>query len=286
MSDSLAWATVLENDPHPTVVTDPAWRDRLVACGLPWRVRHSKTGIEMLLVPPGACTRGRHAITQTNAFYLGRYPVTQVEWEPHAPGGTENASSYPSTLESDQVAASDVPSRPVNSILYWMAEEFGDCWDLRLPTEAEWEYACRAGTDTAYNLPVPDGDDDLSDHRAHLDRIAWWNNNSDEQSHPVGRRHANGLGFHDMLGNVWEWCSDWWIRDLDSLGSMTDPTGPAEGTGHVIRGGAYDCYREDLQAAVVPSSWRTALTTTAIGTWRISWAFGSPRRREFDVGHA
>jgi formylglycine-generating enzyme required for sulfatase activity len=249
MSDSLAWATVLENAPDPAVVTDSQWRARLVACGLPWRVRHSDTGIEMLLVPPGSFTRGRHEISLTNAFYLGRYPVTQAEWEAHAPDGCEDASEYFSTLESDRVASSDVPSRPVNSILYWMAGEFACRWGLRLPTEAEWEYACRAGTDPTYILP--DKNDDPGAYRAHLDRIAWWQLNSDDQTHPVGRKRANALGFHDMLGNVWEWCSGRWIDDLDSLGSETDPS-PGTDDWHdeqerPIRGGSYE---DDVDAGM------------------------------------
>ena len=106
---------------------------------------------------------------------------------------------------------------------------------LRLPTEAEWEYAYRAGTTTAFHsYPAqPNGfnDDTL------LGNIAWFYPAAGNQTHAVGGKLANGLGLHDMAGNVWEWCQDW--GGPYSSGSVTNPTGPTTGTYRLLRGGIW-----------------------------------------------
>ena len=101
----------------------------------------------------------------------------------------------------------------------------------RLPTEAEWEYACRAGTTTAYNTGAT-----ISDN------TGWYSANSGNQTHPVGQKSANAWGLYDMHGNVCEWCWDWW-GDY-SNGAQTDPTGASSGSYRVIRGG---CWRDIAQ---------------------------------------
>ena len=109
---------------------------------------------------------------------------------------------------------------------------------FRLPTEAEWEYACRAGTTSALpsgkDLAMAEGAD------ANVDALAWYSGNSEAKTHPVGQKAPNGWGLYDMPGNVWEWCEDWHASQYPA-GSQRDPRGPSSGTCRVFRGGAWDC---------------------------------------------
>ena len=119
----------------------------------------------------------------TQAYYLGRYEVTQAQW-------TAVMGSNPSQFQGQ----ADSPSRPVEKVSWNMIQGFETATGLRLPTEAEWEYACRAGTTTAFN----NGSDDEST----LATTAWFSVNAEGQTRPIGQKLANGLGFHDMHGNV------------------------------------------------------------------------------------
>jgi formylglycine-generating enzyme required for sulfatase activity len=102
---------------------------------------------------------------------------------------------------------------------------------MRLPSEAEWEYACRAGTTTAFN--------NGSSNDATVGTIAWYSANSGNQNHAVGGRAANALGLYDMSGNVWEWVNDWYDGSYYSVSPSTNPLGPVTGTYGVIRGGSW-----------------------------------------------
>ena len=235
-----SWATLIEFAPDPAVVTDPALRAAIIATGRPWRVRDTGTQIEMLLVPPGTfemgcimgsnqygCYSGElpvHTVTLTNAFYLGRYEVTQVQWQARM---GSNPSSFQSA--SAQVPAAQVPNRPVERVSWNTIQGFCSATGMRLPTEAEWEYACRAGTQTPfYNGSTDDGT---------VGALAWYSPNSGNQTRPVGGKAANAFGFHDMLGNVWEWVNDWYGGY--SAGAQTDPTGPVSAAYRVLRGGSW-----------------------------------------------
>jgi formylglycine-generating enzyme required for sulfatase activity len=254
---SLPWATVLEFAPNPAVVTNGSLRKAIAATGLPWRVRDNGTQIEMLLVPPGTFNMGCsasnaygcnsdenpvHQVTLTNAFYIGRYEVTQAQW-------TAKMGSNPSWFQSAsaQVPAAQVPNRPVEQVSWNTIQGFLSTTGLRLPTEAEWEYAYRAGTTTAYHsmpgFPNGTNDDTL------VGNIAWFSSNSASQTRPVGGKAANALGLHDMSGNVWEWVNDWFSATYYASSPSTNPPGPASGSIRVLRGGSWGLDTDYLRSS-------------------------------------
>ena len=218
------WYTVLEQAPNAAVVTNVTMRNAITASGLPWRVRDTGTGIEMLLVPAGTFMMGciwdaecggdenpAHQVTLTNAFYMGKTEVTQAQWQ-------AKMGSNPSYFSG----SSDSPSRPVETVSWNTIQTFNSATGLRLPTEAEWEYACRAGTTTA--------------RYGEVNAIAWhYQNLTNYGTQPVAGKLPNALGLYDTLGNVWEWCQDWY--GLYSSESVTNPTGPATGSYRLLRGG-------------------------------------------------
>jgi formylglycine-generating enzyme required for sulfatase activity len=240
-----SWSTMLEPLPDPAVVWDVDLRSAITATGLAWRVLDTATQMEMVLIPPGSFQMGCnasqsqsstcnsdenpvHTVTLTNAFYLGRYEVTQAQWQ-------ARMGSNPSYFQG-------IPNRPVEQVSWNMIAGAGGFMaqtGMRLPTEAEWEYAYRAGTTTAFHgfTGYPNGtNDDLL-----VGNIAWWGyccgGNSGEYTNLVGQKLGNGFGLHDMSGNVKEWVNDWYA--FYSSSAQTDPTGPATGYGRVYRGGGW-----------------------------------------------
>jgi formylglycine-generating enzyme required for sulfatase activity len=191
--------------------------------------------MEFVLIPTGTFMMGSpysdtqvedkekpaHRVTISQLFYLGKYPVTQGQWE--AVMGTN-----PSHFTGDQ-------NRPVERVSWEDTQEYirrlntrESSARYRLPTEAEWEYACRAGS-TPRSC--------FGDNRSQLGVYGWYDNNSRGMSHPVGQRKPNAWGLHDMHGNVWEWVQDWYgAYDPEPV---TDPQGLASGSHRVVRGGSW-----------------------------------------------
>jgi len=167
-------------------------------------------------------------VTISRDFWMGKYEVTQQQWQSlmgtnpshfHGDGHlpVENvswtdATSFCEKLTAQEQAAGRLPAG----------------YAYRLPTEAEWEYACRAGTTTSYYT---------GDKESDLDEAGWYSGNSEKMAHPVGQKKPNAWGLYDMHGNVWEWCWDWY----GSYGqaAVKDPSGPHEGHFRVVRGGGW-----------------------------------------------
>jgi len=236
------WATLLEAAPDPTVVTSSTLRAAITATGLAWRVKDTATQIEMVLIPPGTFNMGCsasqqwgcesdenpvHQVTLTNAFYLGRYEVTQAQWQ-------ASMGSNPSYFQnvSAEVTKAQVPQRPVERVSWNTIQGFLSQTGMRLPTEAEWEYAYRAGTTTAFHGYT--GQEGGTNTDGLLGNIAWFTSNSNSQTRPVGGKLGNGFGLHDMSGNVSEWVNDWYGNY--SAGPQTNPPGPSFGSSRVLRG--------------------------------------------------
>ena len=216
----------------------------------------NSVGMKLVLIPKGRFLMGsppdevgsddserRHEVTISRDYYLGVHEVTQAQYK-------KVMGKNPSHFQGDQVAerhpqtnrvVKDVDSsnHPVESVSWDEAVEL--CQRLsalpeekkagrvyRLPTEAEWEYACRAESETAFHFG---GSSKLSDDFA-------WFGNSNKQTHPVGQKKPNAWGLYDMHGNVFEWCGDWFNEY--PKGAVSDPTGPKDGVLRVNRGGSWE----------------------------------------------
>ena len=169
-----------------------------------------------------------HTVVISNSFLLAKTEVTQGQWYSvmqTKPGPKNNWSQK------------NWQNYPVTGVSWANAQEFISTINsldktkkYRLPTEAEWEYAARAGSNTLRPVPL-----------AILNEYAWFIKNSADKTHPVGTKKANIWGLHDMLGNVWEWTSDWYSSKTYSENQRVDPSGPGAGRSKVRKGGSFHC---------------------------------------------
>ncbi len=220
--------------PEPVIVVpQPVIRSRPTVIEQPnsFTVNLAKgISIEMVNLPGGEFTMGSELYNdekplhkvRVSPFAIGKYAVTQAQWK-------AAMGKNPSRFKGDDLPVENVSWNDVAEFLKKVDNGF------HLPTEAEWEYAARAGTETEYCF----GDDEKL-----LGEYAWFSDNSGSKTHPVGEKKPNQFGLYDMHGNVWEWCSDWYGRDYyaecQQQGVVTDPPGPSSGSYRVIRGGGWD----------------------------------------------
>lgn len=164
----------------------------------------------------------RHRVVITKAFYMGKYPVTQREW-------LRLMDSNPSVFKGDDHPVDSVSWDDANAFIAKLNErEKGKTY--RLPTEAEWEYAARAGTNSAFSF----GNDESL-----FSEFGWYGKNSEKRTHPVGSLQPNAWGLYDVHGNVWEWVQDYYNEEYYINSPGTDPTGPETGEYRVKKGGSW-----------------------------------------------
>jgi len=194
----------------------------------------------------------RHRVVIPQPFYLGTFPVTQRGFACFRP---EHENAFPGN-----------PDHPAENLRWYEATDFVawlnataplphemEDYRARLPCEAEWEYACRAGTDTEYHS---------GDGEAALEEVGWYGGNSGNTTHPVGRKLANAWGLHDMHGNVWEWCGDvydprayskrghLWLAEAWSEADTSEDTERDDFVPHLgVRGGSWINYSDSCRAA-------------------------------------
>ena len=242
------YSLVVSND-FGTVTTQAT---SLVVDGTPTSHTVASIIMDMIFCPPGTFMMGspssesgrggdetQHQVTLTNGFYLGKYEVTQAQYQTVMNGNSAGLNADPSQFKGS--------NRPVEKASWEDAQIFlarlnsieqtagrlPNGWKYVLPTEAQWEYACRAGTTTAYSWG-----NDINSSRANYNWDGGPNDGNDfKQTRDVGQYAANPWGFFDMQGNVWEWVHDWKADYL--TGSQTNPEGPASGSHRVRRGGSW-----------------------------------------------
>jgi formylglycine-generating enzyme required for sulfatase activity/predicted Ser/Thr protein kinase/DNA-directed RNA polymerase subunit RPC12/RpoP len=205
--------------------------------------------LEMVWIPPGTFMMGspttetgrrkdetQHPVTLAKGFWMGKYEVTQEQWQQVMGSNPSRFSNLGPKAPVETVSWDDC-----QQFLTRLGSQVTGGGRFRLPTEAEWEHACRAGTTTRVNTGGTEVD---------LERAGWHSRNSGQpkSAHVVGEKAPNAWGLYDVHGNVAEWCQDWYG---DYLGSATsDPTGPDSGDGRVVRGGSWLILARDYRSAI------------------------------------
>jgi formylglycine-generating enzyme required for sulfatase activity len=212
-----------------------------------------RDGLTYVWIPPGAYRMGclgavversftdveeaclgnelpRHSVTLSHGFWLGKTSVTQAAY-------WRVMRSNPSKFQGSQL--------PVDNVSWGEARTYCQRISMRLPTEAEWEYAARGGA--------------AAERYGLLDQIAWYRGNSRGKTHVVAQKQPNGYGLYDMMGNVWEWASDWYAPYPkatdgsccdDPAATLVDPKGPTSGRYHVLRGGSWNDFSADVRMSL------------------------------------
>lgn len=203
--------------------------------------------MEFVRINPGLFTMGsslysgegdeapEHKVTISEPFYLGKYEVSQEQWE-------VIMGNNPSSFKGNQLPVDHVSWNDAQLFIDKLQDQTGRTFAL--PTEAQWEFAAHAGTSTLW---------DFGDSEGALVEYAWFGENADATTHPVGQKKPNAWGVYDMYGNVQEWCADWYANPY-SYGDVSDPQGPESGESRVARGGAWG---DDF--TMVRSSYRNAI---------------------------
>ena len=216
-------AAVSQADPRETTVAAPGPKEiEVIDLG-------GDVKMQFVLIPAGAFMMGSdtgdpdekpaHKVTVSRSFYVGKFEVTQEQWEAVTGGN-------PSHVNGLKLPVEHVSWNDCQHFLAKAQKKSGR--KFALPTEAQWEYACRAGSTNRFTF----GDDASS-----LAAYGWYSENSGNTTHPVGEKKPNPWGLYDMHGNVWEWCADWY--GPYAAGDATDPQGPGSGGSRVLRGGAW-----------------------------------------------
>lgn len=198
-------------------------------------------GMEFVLILAGEFMMGSeeygkekpvHKVMINKPFYLGNYPVTQKEW-------TEIMINNPSYFKGDDLPVEHISWNDIQEFINKLNEKEG-VNNYRLPSEAEWEYAARAGTTTQYSF----GDDESK-----LGDYAWFDDNSDGKTHSVGQKQPNPWGLYDMNGNVWEWVQDNWHRNYNSAPDNGSAWEDEDGSARVDRGGSWGLNARSCRSA-------------------------------------
>ena len=231
---------VSESNPAPEPSSRKAGSLRVITiAGVKVNFRWCPAGEFMMGSPSSEAGRyddeTQHKVKISRGFWLAETETTQELW--HAVMGANPSRFKGADLPVEQVSWDDC-----QEFIKKLNSNARSGLHFQLPSEAHWEYACRAGTRGAYNVSG-----------ASLDSLAWCSGNSDSKTHKVGTKKANAWGFYDMFGNVWEWCSDWYGGYPS--GDATDPTGPKNGSSRVYRGGCW--YSESRGCRSADRDWNT-----------------------------
>jgi formylglycine-generating enzyme required for sulfatase activity len=256
----------LSGEDKATVGTRIAQLEKQFAASLP-KLTVNSIGMTLALIPSGKFLMGapesephwaheapQHEVTLSQPFYVGIYKVTVGQFgafvketgyktEAETSGGATGRAPdgkwakdpacnwrNPGFAQTDDHPVVCVSWNDTQAFCAWLSKK--EAHTYHLPTEAQWEYACRAGSRTRYYF----GDSD-----ADLPNYAWFGPNADMQSQPVGRKKPNAWGLYDMHGNVWEWTADWFNTDYYKESPKQDPLGPTQTVGaRAVRGGGWD----------------------------------------------